>query len=134
MIYFMKRIFDIWNKQKQLIHQRNKKIEFSDGEIWWIHFGQNIASEIYGKGDDFLRPAIIIRKVFRDACLVIPLTSKQKTGSYYFPFSFKNKTQYALLHQIRYLDAKRLHHKYGDIAAKDFQKLKDDFNKFFYKK
>jgi len=130
----MQNLFNIWNKQKQKIHNQSIARDFSDGEIWWAHLGQNIASEIYGKGEDFLRPVIIVRKVFTDACLIIPLTSNSKNGSYYFTFNFKNKPQCALLHQIRYLDAKRLHHKYGNMLHSDFSQLKEKFQYFFNKK
>jgi len=126
----MKNLFDIWSQQKQTIDKCQRNTDFSDGEIWWASLGQNIASEVYGKGEDFLRPVLILRKVFNDACIVIPLTSKTKAGSYYFRFYFRNRDQYALMHQIRYLDARRLHHKYGDMKLADFRKLKTNFKNF----
>ncbi len=126
-------LFNIWNKDKQRIHKKGPGPYFSDREIWWVQFGQNIASEIYGKGDDFLRPAIIFRKVFDDACIILPLTSKQKSGNYYFKFKYQNKFQYVYLSQIRYIDAKRLHHKLGQMKIHDFKNLQKQFIQFITK-
>jgi len=126
--------FDLWNRIKKMIHQEKKSPEFYDGEIWWTQFGQNISSEIYGKGDDFLRPAIVIRKVFDDACIVLPITSQEKSGSYYHRFKDRNgKWQYAYLAQVRYVDAKRFKHRFGEMKKQDFENLKQEFINFMNK-
>ena len=68
---------------------------------------------------------------FSDACVVIPLTSKEKKGSYYFHFlDHENISQYAILHQVRYIDAKRMKYKMGNIKQKDFQNLQNIFCSF----
>lgn len=122
------KLFSLWNGKKQEIHFSKNTPEFSDGEIWWASLGQNISTEIFGKGNDFLRPVVILRKVFSDACVVIPLTSKGKKGSYYFHFlDHENISQYAILHQVRYLDSKRMKYKMGNMKQKDFQNLQNTF-------
>ncbi len=131
----LKKFFELWNKKKQKTHREARSPEFYDGEIWWVQFGQNIATEIYGKGKDFLRPAVVFRKVYKDACLVVPLTLQEKTGNYYFSFrDRRNLNQYAILHQIRYVDAKRLNHRFGEMKEKDFSDLQENFVNFITKK
>ena len=127
-------LFDLWNKSKQATHELVKTPEFYHKQIWWVQFGKNIATEIYGKGDDFLRPAVVLRKVFSDACIVIPLTSQKKTGSYYFEFDYKNEKQYAALHQVRYIDARRLKRFFGNMKKADFVELQQCFTTFITKK
>ena len=82
-------LFDIWNKKKKITHQSGKIPYFNTGEIWWSQFGKNISSEALGKGKDFLRPVVILQKFYGKSALVIPLTSHQKKGNYYFHFETK---------------------------------------------
>ncbi len=78
--------FDIWNEKKKLIHKKEKVPYFKVGDIWWVQFGKNISSESFGKGKDFLRPALIIKKIYGKSALIIPLTTKNKKGEYFFSF------------------------------------------------
>ena len=120
--------FNIWNEKKKQINKTENHPHFFTAQIWWVQFGKNIVTEITGKGADFLRPAIILQKVYKNACLVIPLTSQQKNGDYYFNFcDSSGKKQCAKLVQIRYIDARRLKYKLSNISAKDFENLKYDF-------
>ena len=123
----MESFFDIWSPVKKNIHHTNRAPHFKNAEIRWVQMGHNIGSEIYGKGERFQRPVIILKKVFGDSAIVIPLTSKKSEGSYYF--SFKDlktgKIQYALLTQIRYIDGKRILGKISSMSVKDFQALQE---------
>ena len=86
--------------------------------------GQNIASEIYGKGDNFLRPVLILQRFYGDACLVVPLTSRAHAGSYYSRFADnKGREQTAILSQVRYIDGRRLHRELSKISAADYESL-----------
>jgi mRNA interferase MazF len=53
-------LFNIWNKTKQRINQKNNFFKIKEGEIWWCNLGYNIGSEVYGKGNSFLRPVLVI--------------------------------------------------------------------------
>ena len=35
---------------------------FKEGEIWWCHLGENVGTEMNGKGDFFTRPVLILKK------------------------------------------------------------------------
>ena len=94
----------------------------------------NISSETAGKGNDFLRPVLVFKKVYGNALLGIPLTTQERKGDYYFPFKdSKGMQQYALLVQIKYLDAKRLKYKKSRIKSRDSSLLMDSFIQFIKK-
>jgi UDP-N-acetylbacillosamine transaminase len=127
----MKDKFNKWNNLKQNLQDKNENIKFKRGDIYFMSVGQNIGYEQYGKGDYFLRPVIVYKKLSRSTFLGIPLTSKQKEGSYYFSFKYKkDKISVAMLNQIRVFDIKR--HKYYDgyMNRKIFSKLQDKVNNF----
>ncbi|MDD2908028.1 MAG: hypothetical protein PHH98_05300, partial [Candidatus Gracilibacteria bacterium] len=77
-------VFDKWNELKKEIHNKNTdNIYFKESEIWWGSMGKNIKSESFGKGDSFRRPVLIFKKLSSDICIVIPLSSKNKTGTWF---------------------------------------------------
>ena len=120
--------FDQWNGKKKDTNFNGACPHFLPGQIWWAQIGQNIATEVAGKGEDFLRPVVIMQRVYGNACLAIPLTTKEREGDYYFRLQDgKGKTQYALLTQIRYLDGKRLKYQRADIKKEDLDNLREAF-------
>lgn len=129
-----KNVFDSWNEKKKLTHFVGKRPYFNKGEIWWAQLGQNISTEIFGKGKDFLRPVVILQIVYGNACLVLPLTSADRRGDYYCSFlDSKGNVQCALLAQVRYLDGKRLKHKQSAVGANNLEKLRIAFCKLINK-
>ncbi len=125
----MRKDFDSWNVKKKKINLGERCPGFSEREIWYCRMGLNVGFEQDGKGDDFLRPVIIVRKFNNRIFWAIPLTSIEKkisenTKAYYFVFSFsQNKRSVAILSQIRLIDAKRLNHHIGNISIGDFSEL-----------
>ena len=79
----MNGLYDLWNEQKKVLAVTQKKILFKEGDIWWCSLGLNIGTESYGKGETFRRPVLIIKKLSGDACITLPLTSKQKIGTWF---------------------------------------------------
>ena len=61
--------------------------------------------------------------------LVLPLTTKNKKGSWYIEISKKGRRQVAVLSQIRTIDGKRLATKLGTISDLDIKKTKGAFVK-----
>jgi hypothetical protein len=55
----------------------------SEGDVWWIHFGENVGHEINGKNRSFTRPGIILKKLSGYFFFAIPSTTKPKFGSWY---------------------------------------------------
>lgn len=93
-------------------------------EIWFCHLGENIGFEQDGRGEDFLRPVIVIKKFNKEVFWGLPLTKTPKTGPYYFTFLFQEEASTAILSQIRLLDAKRLKYKCGNISEVDYIGIK----------
>ena len=118
--------YDEWNVLKKEMFSQNKKLIFKVREVFWIRVGQNVGYETDGKGDDFLRPVLILRKFSKDTFLGIPLTTSNKDDIFHYKFQMlsSNKLSYATLSQVKLFDAKRLHNKLGKISINDFEELK----------
>lgn len=121
--------FDLWNQKKKNIHLIGKAPPyFKQGEIWWAHLGKNISTELAGKGDNYVRPVLILQKVYGNSCIAIPLTSQVRNGNYYCSFrDSKYNLQCAILPQIRYLDGKRLMNKIGKTSQCTLSTLIEKF-------
>ena len=113
--------FDSWNNIKKDMHQNKNRVHFRQGEIWFVSIGQNIGYEVYGKGEKFLRPVVIFRKINKNTFLAIPLTSKIK----------EDKQNSAILSQVKTIDAKRLAYKTGNLDRNVFENLEKSFVEFF---
>ncbi len=103
--------YKIWTPVKIRINNRcsfPQSRHFKERDIWWASVGENIGFEEDDKGDDFLRPIIILRKFSRDLVLVVPLSKTNKEGKYYFKFKCNEKESNALLSQIKSIDSSRL--------------------------
>lgn len=123
--------FDNWNILKQNIEKKDIKINIKEKNIYFLSLGQNIGTESYGKGDSFLRPVIVYKKLGSNYFLGIPLTSKIKDGSYYFTFNRKNgKKNSAMLNQMKTFDAKRVISYGGKISNNTFSSLQLKLEKF----
>ena len=95
------------------------------GEIWWCAIGENVGSEICGKGEIFARPVLILRKLSKFNFIGVPLTSKNHKGSWYVGFEFRNKLQTAVISQIENISIYRLYNKIGEIPNSDLKLVED---------
>jgi hypothetical protein len=117
-------IFSVWNNKKQILHNKNQYLQFKERDILFLSVGQNIGHEQYGKGDEFLRPVLVYKKFNARTFLGIPLSSKQKDGSYYFSFSYKNEViSIANFSQMKTYDIKRAKYVSGYLKVQEFKKL-----------
>ena len=112
--------FNIWNEIKQNIDKKVSK-RYHSGDIWWCSLGKNIGFEQNGRGEGFERPILVLKDFNEHACLIVPLTSKEKINKFHFYVGeFGEIDNYAILSQIRLIDTKRLVNQIGFI---DTQKL-----------
>lgn len=123
----MENIYDKWNIVKKDISTINKKsLHFREREIYHTKIGENIGSEQNGKGSEFLRPVLVLRKYNTDIFTGIPLTNNIQYSQFTYIFSFQEgKESCALLSQVKIYDAKRLKRKIGIIDNDSFKNLKD---------
>lgn len=121
----MKRFVE-WVLLKEKIDAREyTPPQVSMGDVWWCSVGENVGVEVFGKGERFSRPVIILYKFNQYSFLVIPLTSKKKKGKKYVLFEIGGIPQTALLNQIRTISYKRLDRKMASLSMDDFQKIKE---------
>jgi len=118
--------YNQWNEIKKQAQNSELIWTIKVREIYWVKVGQNIGYEVYGKGKDFLRPVLVVRKFSRDSFLGVPLTSVVKDDMFHFEFIPLNnkKNNYAILSQIKLFSSKRIHDKMSKISVDDFKNLK----------
>lgn len=126
-------IFHDWIEIKKRLHFAAKIVNISEGEIWWCGVGKNVGVEINGKHESFSRPVLIYKKLSRLGFLGIPLSTKEHVGSWYIPFEFNGKNNIAVLSQIKIISVFRLYERMGEINEKDFERVREGFNRLYCK-
>ena len=130
----MEENFDKWNQIKKNVQEDEKNRLFKQRDIFFINMGQNIGFEQNGKGENFVRPIVILKKITNQMFIGIPLSSQIKEGDWFFKFEFNIKDKIslniAILPQIRMFSSKRLLNKIGVMKIEDFEKMKDKIKKF----
>lgn len=121
----MEKDFQKWHKKKRYIEHNRPRVFFKEREVWLCYIGENIGFEQDGRGEDFLRPVVVLKKFNNEVLWVMPLTRTVKKNKYYFPFKFRGKISVAILSQIRLIDAKRLKYKMGNMNKESFIELKN---------
>jgi mRNA interferase MazF len=124
----MKKYFNKWNKIKKSIDLlQNRPSAYKDGDVWWANIGCNVGVENNGKGDRFLRPVLVLRKINKYSCFIVPISTKIKYGDFYYLLFIKGFRRCLLLNQIKVIDSARLVRHFGQIKNKKLQKVKDKF-------
>ena len=123
----MEQYFNQWHKVKKQINKTKHLPTFKEREIWWCSVGQNIGFEIYGKGEKFWRPVLVLNKHNEFTFLGLPLTSQQKDNRYCFPLHFQEEDITVLLGQARTFSSKRLSNQMGKLPHKKFNEIKQAF-------
>jgi mRNA interferase MazF len=104
----MQKDFDTWNLQKKTLEKTNEEtISFHEREIWWCSVGINLGDEQDGKNSLFERPVLVIKKFNKKIAWVLPLSTKEKEGIYYYTLEYDGRRFTVLLSQLRLLSNKR---------------------------
>lgn len=119
--------FSEWNEVKIKTNNKKSTIRIREGEVRWCRVGKNIGSEVQGKGDEFIRPILVLKKFTGDSFLGVPLTSKIFTGSWYYIVNQKGVDRSLILNQARLFDRKRLQEKMFEVSEKELLKIKQKF-------
>ena len=108
--------FKAWSQVKESIHNKSGNPPgYKEREIWWAQLGVNIGDEEDGKGISFSRPVLIVKGFSRSLVWVVPLTSAEKHGKYYYSFVLNDSISTALLSQLKALDVRRFTQRMGVI-------------------
>ena len=125
--------YNKWNKVKKEIASEKIFVGFKNRDIFYMKMGKNIGFEQDGKGNNFVRPVVIVKGFNKEMFLGIPLSTKIKDGRFYYRFEFNKKDEIieniALLSQVRLFSTKRLLNKIGMMHIKDFENMKNKFKK-----
>ena len=123
----MSKHFDEWNSVKKETDTLKAPI-YKEREVYYIRMGHNIGHEQNGKGDEFVRPVIVLKRLSREMFIGIPLSSQIKSGNFYHTVTFSKNgvdtINNAIIAQIRLFSARRLLNKIGMIHKDDFDQLK----------
>ena len=117
--------FKRWNSLKEKIDKKERIVFFRKKEIWWCALGLNVGFEQDGKNNNFERPVLILKKFNKDVLWIVPLTSKNRTGKYYFQVKYNNKTYSVILSQIRLISSRRLLRKIRTFSDVEFEKVRE---------
>ncbi len=121
----MSKEHDNWNEVKKVISLKNKKIVIpKQREVYWTSIGQNIGYEQNGKGEEFSRPVLVIKRFSRNMFFGVPLSTQMKEGDFFHLFEFLGQSSNALIVQGRLFDTKRLENRVGMINKDDFEVIK----------
>lgn len=120
----MDKSFDSWNKEKKRIDNDDKNILFHEWEICWTSLWVNIWNESNWKWKEFRRPVLVIKKLSRENSIVIPLSTKIKTWSWFERYSLHWIEYTALLYQIKFIITKRFTKREWELMQNDFNRIK----------
>ena len=116
--------FDKWNTIKKDVNSCTVRRSFKTRDIFYMKMGHNVGFEQNGKGADFVRPVLILKKITNDMFIGIPLSSQIKEGSWFYKFDFnkngKISSNIAILPQIKMYSSKRLLNRIGKIKNNIF--------------
>lgn len=121
----MDKDFDKWNVVKKNLENTRLEVFANTRDIWWCSLGLNVGTELCGKNEVFERPILVIKVFNKNTLKIIPLTSKEKHGKYYFELHFNDIRSFASLSQIKTISTKRLSRKIGRLDQNQFNELID---------
>lgn len=121
----MEKDFDGWNIRKKELESLQKLFYFKEAEIWWCSVGINVGNESCGKGETFRRPILVLKKLSATSCIAIPLTSREKVGTWFLPITIHQKKRWALLYQIKMINTKRFQRRLATLDEAEFYQVKE---------
>lgn len=121
----MQKDFDIWNEKKKLINELETETFYHEREVWWCSLGLNVGQEQDGKNNDFERPVLVLRKFNNRITWVLPITSKEKVGIYYYKLIYSKQNFIVMLSQIRLISSKRFRRKISKVPLEEFSIIKN---------
>lgn len=116
--------YDSWNEQKKKVAQLARTRFVRKGDVLMVKLGKNVGYEQDGKGEDFLRPVLVLRVFTKDALFVVPLTTVPKVHKYYVSIGqVGTEENFAIISQARFLDARRIVYEKGSVTSSVVKKV-----------
>jgi mRNA interferase MazF len=112
-----------WHAKKTALNGSRGGYYFYEREIWWMAIGHNIGDEEDGKGHDFARPVLIMRKFNKSLFYGLPLSATVKSGKYYYKLTVRGRKNVVMLSHLRDYDAKRLLDKWAIIDEDEYARI-----------
>ena len=118
--------FDKRNGLKKGLNNLSQDFYVREREIWYVQLGVNLWFEEDGKGDEFKRPVLVLKKI-GNMFAVLPMTSKGKDSPFYYrlPDSYFDWPSRIILSQGRAIDKCRFLDKIGMVSEGDFKDIKE---------
>ncbi len=127
-VYFnliiMEKDFDRWNELKKEIENNTNDLIIKEWEIWWSSVWVNIGAESCWKWLEFRRPVLVVKKLSKDTCFVIPLSTKIKTGTWFVNYTISWKKYTALLYQLKMMHTNRFTKREFKLKQVVFKEIK----------
>ena len=132
----MDKDFDQWNEHKKALAANTApRVYVRERQLWFAHLGTSIGFEQDRRGEESLRPVLVLRKFNNEVVWVLPLTRRDKPGNpYYMSFEYivfpeveiaPLLSSVAILSQLRLIDIKRLGYKIGTAPVAPFTSIKE---------
>lgn len=125
----MEKDFDKWNEFKKKLEKQDKKLIFKEWEIWWTSIWLNTKAESCWKWPEFRRPVLIIKKLSHSTCIIIPLSTKIKNGTWFANYEINGIKYTALLYQIKMLHINRFTKRELKLNKESFNSIKKKLKK-----
>lgn len=112
--------FDEWSILKQNIDNKIERPPVKKGSVYWCSVGENVGVEYNGKGKEFLRPVLVLKKYSNEVIFGVPLTTKIKNSDWYYtlPHSINNEISVVVLNQAKTYDVKRFGKSITQVSEK----------------
>jgi mRNA interferase MazF len=118
--------FDNWNKEKKMLEDvKCDSVIFHEREIWWCSIGINLGDEQDGKNELYERPVLILRKFNKNIAWVLPMSTREKEGIYYYSLEHDKKIFCVILSQLRLLSTKRFRRFIRKISPNQFSLIQE---------
>ncbi|MDE3037586.1 MAG: type II toxin-antitoxin system PemK/MazF family toxin [Pseudomonadota bacterium] len=130
----MEKDFDTWNDVKKQLDVRDLAPSFRERQVWWCSIGMNIGFEMYGKGEMYTRPVLVVRKFSKRSFFGVPMTSRRKDIPGHFPTHFRGTSGAAKLEQLKLFDSKRLVKLMGYLPDDQYYGITEALRELFPKK
>ena len=121
----MQKDFDNWNKEKKNLEDvGHTELFFHEREIWWASIGINLGDEQDGKNDLYERPVLVLRKFNRKLAWILPMSTQDKKGTYYYPLKHGEKIFTIILSQLKLVSVKRFRRLIRKISPNQYSLIK----------